>query len=70
VSSLCDAKEKLKLSSDCGDSDIKKFKQGYGGVWLSLFLAGVWSQAVGFLVMRLAGVWLQWKCFTFNLLYK
>jgi hypothetical protein len=44
VRSLCDA-EKMKLSSDGGDSDSKKRKQGcggaYGGVWQSLNLAGV-----------------------------
>jgi hypothetical protein len=45
-------RKQLKLSSDGGDSDSKKYKRGYGdaydGVWRSLRLAGVWSQAVGF----------------------
>jgi hypothetical protein len=28
-------------------------------------LAGIWSQAVGFELVRLAGIWLQslWRCF-------
>jgi hypothetical protein len=45
-------REKLKLSSDGGDYGSKKCKRGcggaYGGVWRSPRLAGVWSQAVGF----------------------
>jgi hypothetical protein len=52
-------REKLKLNSDDGDSGGKKCKRGYGGVWRSLRLAGVWSQAVGFVLVRLAGIWLQ-----------
>jgi hypothetical protein len=55
VQSLCDAKEKLKLSTDGGDSGSKKRKQGYhgayGGVWRSLLFAGFWSQAVGFVLV-------------------
>jgi hypothetical protein len=55
--------KKLKLSCDSGDSGSKKCKRGYGGayggVWQSLRLAGVWSQAVGFVLVRLAGIWLQ-----------
>jgi hypothetical protein len=37
----------------------------YDGIWWSLRLAGVWSQAVGFVLVRLAGIWLQspWRCF-------
>jgi hypothetical protein len=54
---------KLKLISDSGDSGRKKSKRGYGGayggVWLSPRLAGVWSLAVGFVLVRLAGIWLQ-----------
>jgi hypothetical protein len=34
---------KLKLSSDGCDSGRKKYKLGYGSVWRSLSLAGVWS---------------------------
>jgi hypothetical protein len=53
----------LKLHSDCGNSGSKKCKCGhggaYGGVWQSLRLAGFWSQAVGFVLVRLAGIWLQ-----------
>jgi hypothetical protein len=56
-------RKKLRLSSDSGDSDNKKCKRGYGGayggVWWSLRLAGDWSQAVGFVLVRLAGIWLQ-----------
>jgi hypothetical protein len=55
--------ETLKLSSDVGDSGNKKCKRGYGGtygrVWWSLPLAGVWSQVVGFVLVRLAGIWLH-----------
>jgi hypothetical protein len=53
----------LKLSSDSGDSRNKKCKRGdggtYGGVWRNLRLAGVWSQAVGSVFMRLTGIFLQ-----------
>jgi hypothetical protein len=56
-------RKKLKLSSDGGDSGSKKCKRGYdgayGGIWRSLRLAGVWSQAVGFVLVRLAEIWLQ-----------
>jgi hypothetical protein len=55
--------KKLHLRSDGGESGSKKFKRGngdaYGGVWRSLRLAGIWSQAVGFVMVRLAGIWLQ-----------
>jgi hypothetical protein len=53
----------LKLSPDGGDSGSKKCKRGYGGayggVWRSLRLMIVWSQAVGFVLVRLVGIWLQ-----------
>jgi hypothetical protein len=57
--------KKLKLTSDGGDSGGKKCKWGYGRVWWCVRLAGVWSQAVGFVLVRLAGIWLQspWRCF-------
>jgi hypothetical protein len=49
-----------KLSSEGGDSGSKKRKRGYGGacggIWRSLHLAGVWSQAVGFVLVCLAGI--------------
>jgi hypothetical protein len=49
-------RKQLKLSSDGGDSGNKKFKRGYrdafSGVWRSLRLAGVWSQAVGFVLVH------------------
>jgi hypothetical protein len=55
--------KKLKLSCDGGESASTKLKRGYGGtcggVWRSLRLAGVWSQAVGSVLVRLAGIWLQ-----------
>jgi hypothetical protein len=61
---VCAMRKKMKLISDGGDSGGKKCKWGYGGVWRSLRLAGVWSQAVGFVFVRVAGVWLQspWRC--------
>jgi len=47
--------KKLK-SSDSGDSGSKKCECGYGGayggVWRSLLFEGVWSQAVGFVLVR------------------
>jgi hypothetical protein len=53
-------RKKLKLISDDGVSGGKKCKRGYcgayGGVWRSLRLAGVWSQAVGFVLVLLAGI--------------
>lgn len=46
------------VNSDGGDSGSKQFKGGYGGVcggvWRSLRLAGVWSHAFGFVLVRLA----------------
>jgi hypothetical protein len=69
-------RRKLKLSSDSGDSGRKKCKRGYGGAYggvcQSLCLTGVWSQAVGFVLVHLAGIWLS-RCedvFMFNLHYK
>jgi hypothetical protein len=44
----------LKLSSDGGDSGGKKC--AYGAVWWTLRLAGFWSQVVGFVLVRLAGI--------------
>jgi hypothetical protein len=52
-------RKKLKLSSDGGDCGSKKNKRDYCGVWRTLRLVGVWSQAVGFVLMRLAGIRLQ-----------
>jgi hypothetical protein len=56
-------RKKFKLIYDGGESGSNKRKRGYGGahggVWRSLHLAGVWSQAVGFVLVRLAGIWLQ-----------
>jgi hypothetical protein len=48
--------EKIKLISDVGDCGSKKYKEGYGGVWLSYRLAGVGSDAVGFVLVCLATV--------------
>jgi hypothetical protein len=53
--------KELKFHSDGGNSGNKKCKWGYGGVWQSPHLAGVWSQAVGFVLMHLARIWLQMK---------
>jgi hypothetical protein len=59
-----------KLSFGGGDSGSNKRKRGYGdangGVWRSLSLAGVWSQAAGFVLVHLAGIWLQspWRFFS------
>jgi hypothetical protein len=43
-------------------------------VWLGLHLMGVWclKMAVGFVLVRLAGIWIQSRedVLTFNLLYK
>jgi hypothetical protein len=64
----CDA-ETLKLSSEGGDCGSKKYERGYGsaygGVWRILRVAGVWSQAGGFVLVRLAGIWFlwPWRCF-------
>jgi hypothetical protein len=44
--------------------------RGNGGVWWSVHLAAVWSQAVGFVLMRLSGISHRENVFTFNLLYK
>jgi hypothetical protein len=46
----------LKLNSGGGDSDVKRYKQGYGGVWQSMCLTGAWSKAVGFVLVCLASV--------------
>jgi hypothetical protein len=47
---------KIKLSSDGGDSGSEKCKLGYGGAYC---LEEVCSQAVGFVLMRLAATYLQ-----------
>jgi hypothetical protein len=53
-------RNKLKISSDGGDSGRKQSKRGnagaYGGVWWSLHVAVIWNQAVGFVLVRLAGI--------------
>jgi hypothetical protein len=64
-------RKKLELSSDDGDTGSKKCKGCYGygsahgAVWRSLHLATVWSQAVDFVLVRLAGTSLKspWTCF-------
>jgi hypothetical protein len=59
----CEKKLKGLKVAKGGDSGIKKCKRNcggaYGGVWRNLRLAGVWSQAVDFVLVRLAGIWLQ-----------
>jgi hypothetical protein len=56
-------REKFKLSFDGCDSGSMKCKRGYGsaygGVWRGVRLAEVWSQVVGFVLVSLAGIWLQ-----------
>jgi hypothetical protein len=70
----CD-EEKFFISSDGGASGRKKCKRrygrAYGGVWQSLRLAGVWSQAVGFVLVRLqeSGFSSRENVFTFYLLH-
>jgi hypothetical protein len=54
-------RKQLKLISDGGDSASKKCKEGYGGVWPSLHLVGVWSQAVGSVLVVLCLCWWQVK---------
>jgi hypothetical protein len=44
-------RKKIKLSSDGGDSGSKKCKRGY-----MVGSGGVWSQAVGFVSARFAGI--------------
>jgi hypothetical protein len=46
----------LKSGSHGGDSGSKKCKSGYGGVWWSFNLLGAWSQAVGVVLVLLAGI--------------
>jgi hypothetical protein len=49
------ARKKLKFNFDGSDSGRNKFKRGYGGAY-----GGVWrSQAVDFVLVRLAVIWLQ-----------
>jgi hypothetical protein len=52
-----------EINYDGGDSGSKKYKRdcggAYGGVWGSLRLAGFWNQAIGFVLVHLAGIWLQ-----------
>jgi uncharacterized membrane protein len=59
----CDAEKKIKLSSDGNDSGSNKCKRGYGGayggVWGSLHVVVFWSQVFGFVLVSLAGIWLQ-----------
>jgi hypothetical protein len=63
---VCAMWTKLKLSSDGGYSDRKKcirdYGGAYGGVWREY---GAWSQAVGFVLLRLAAICFQspWRCF-------
>jgi hypothetical protein len=56
-------RKEFKLNSDDDDVGSKKCKRdcdgAYGAVWRSLRLAGGWSQAVGFVLVRLAGIWRQ-----------
>jgi len=62
VGRSCDNKNIL-ISSDGGDSGSNRCKRGYGGacgkVCWGLRLVGVWSEAVGFALVRLVGIWFQ-----------
>jgi hypothetical protein len=68
--------ENLRLNSDGGDFGRRKCKRrygdAYGTAWRRLRLARLWSQAVGFVLVRLEGIWLQSRAdvFTLNLLYE
>jgi hypothetical protein len=63
----------LKLSYDGGDSDSNKCKPGYsgacGGVQQSAFVESLES-AVGFVLVRLAGIRCREDVFTFKTFYK
>jgi hypothetical protein len=56
-------REKFKSSCDGGVCGSKKCRRGFrgacGGVWWSPCLSGVWSKSVGFVLVRLTGIWLQ-----------
>jgi hypothetical protein len=56
--------KKLKLISDGGDHGSKKkaVRRLWWRLWWGLVesaFGGVWNQAVGFVLVRLAGIWLQ-----------
>jgi hypothetical protein len=54
--------ENFKLNSDGGSSGSKEFKRGSGGAYggsVRVCVWRVWSQAVGFVLVRLTGIWLQ-----------
>jgi hypothetical protein len=55
---------KLKLSPNRGHSGSKKCKWRYGGVWRSQLPRKIRSQAVRFVLVLFAGIWLQspWRC--------
>jgi hypothetical protein len=70
-------RKKIGIKFDGGDSGSKKCKRGYGGIWWSLHLAGIWSQAVGFVLEHFAElremfshlidfIMKFYKCFTFG----
>jgi hypothetical protein len=69
---VCAMWKKSKLSSDVGDPCSKKLNSGYGEVWHSLHLAGVWNLVVSFVLVYLAEIWLQslQTYFQINLHYK
>jgi hypothetical protein len=73
-------RKQLILISDGGDSRSKKCKRdevgAHGAAWWSMRLAGVWSlasgvwsQAVGFVLVQERGFSRREDVFTFNLLY-
>jgi hypothetical protein len=70
------SEKKIKLSSDGGDSGNKNCKRGFrsacGEVWRNMRLVGVWRQGVGFVLVRLARIWLSRRedSIIFNILKK
>jgi hypothetical protein len=57
-------KKKSKFCSDCGDCRSKKSRRGYCGAYggalaESAFDGSLESSAVGFMLVRLARIWLQ-----------
>jgi hypothetical protein len=61
--------KKKRISPDGSVSGSKKRNRGYGGTYggvqQSLHAVGIWSQAVGFVLVSLAGNWLQNFSFCF-----
>lgn len=52
-------RENLKLKSEVSDCGRKKCERGCGRAWQILHLAGVWNQAIGFVLVYFAVIWLE-----------